>query len=300
MNADKSYAGERRWFKAVLGIALVAGAFSALAGTPVPGGKWSWTFTDTKGRADRPMKVYTYRPRACDSSCPIQFVLHGKMRNASAYRDYWELLADRHKFMVIAPEFSGQQWPKAAAYNLGDVAAQEDREKWAYSAIEHLFDEMRVDQKDYRIFGHGAGAQFVQRMALLRPDNRASVMVAANPGWYTMPEWRKDKGAEPFPYSLVNAKAGEAELRQALSRRFVLLLGEKDDDPDDENLSASAGAKKQGDTRVDRGENFFKAANAAAGDLGVKLAWEMVQVPDVAQDGKSMSQIAADTTYAKR
>jgi len=34
---------------------------------------------------------------------------------------------------------------------------------------------------------------------------------------------------------------------------------QKDDDPDDENLNQSDGALKQGATRVDRGENFFKA-----------------------------------------
>ena len=296
MNANK-----RRWAMRMMGAALMVGAaISSWAATPVPSGKWSWVFTDAKGRVDRPMRVYTYRPRQCDSNCPIMFVLHGQKRNASAYRDYWELLADKHGFMVIAPEFSREHWPKAAAYNLGDLAAQADREKWAYSAIEHLFDEMRVDQKDYRIFGHSAGGQFVQRMALFRPDNRASAMVAANPGWYTMPEWRKEKAAESFPYSLVGSKAGERELRQALAKRFVLLLGEKDDDPDDEGLTQSSGAKKQGETRVGRGEKFFKAANAAAGELGVKFAWELVEAPDVAHDGKTMSQIAADTLYGKK
>src|SRR5258706_4491172 len=162
MNAD-----ERRWVAGLLAIAMLASiACASFAATPVPGGRWSYTFVDKKGRADRPIRIYTYRPRACDSTCPIVFVIAGQKRDAANYRDYWELLADHHKFMVIAPEFSKESWPKAAAYNLGDVAATDDREKWAYSAIEHIFDEMRVDQKDYRIFGHSAGAQFVQRMAL--------------------------------------------------------------------------------------------------------------------------------------
>ena len=271
---------------------------AALASTPVPSGRWSFMFEDAKGRPDRPVKVYTYRPRKCDSTCPILFVMAGVKRDASAYRGYWESAADRYNFIVIAPEFLA--WPRAALYNLGDVKDQPDREKWAFSVIEHLFDEVRDGQKDYRIFGHSAGAQFVQRMALFRPDNRASVMVAANPGWYTMPEWRKDKGAEPFPYSLVNARVGEAELRQALAKRFILMVGEQDADPDDENLNKSAGAMKQGEMRVERGENFFKAATAAASDLGVPLAWELVEVPDVAHSGESMSRAAAETLYAKK
>jgi len=271
---------------------------AAFASTPVPSGRWSFMFEDAKGRPDRPVKVYTYRPRKCDSTCPIMFVMAGVKRDASAYRSYWESAADSYNFIVIAPEFLA--WPKAALYNLGDVKDQPDREKWAYSVIEHLFDEMRDGQKDYRIFGHSAGGQFVQRMALFRPDNRASVMIAANPGWYTMPEWRKDKGAEPFPYSLVNARVGEAELRQALAKRFILMVGEQDVDPDDENLNKSAGAMKQGEMRVERGENFIKAATTAANDLGVKLAWELVEVPDVAHNGESMSKAAAEMLYGRK
>jgi pimeloyl-ACP methyl ester carboxylesterase len=281
-------------------IAILAALNAALAGasTPVPSGKWSFVFNDARGRADRPVRVYTYRPRQCDSTCPITFVMHGVKRDASNYRAYWELAADRYGFIVIAPEFLA--WPKAAAYNLGDVQTQADREKWSYSVVEHLFDEMREGQKDYRIFGHGAGAQFVQRMALLRSDNRASVMVAASPGWYTMPEWRKDKGFEPFPYSLVNSRAGENELRQALARRFVLLVAERDVEPDDENLGQSAGAKKQGEGNIERGENFIKAATAAANDLGVRLAWEFIEVPEASQDGEKMSRAAAEMLYGKR
>lgn len=295
MNADR-----RRWSVTLLGAALLLAASICLAATPVPSGKWRWEFKDMKGRVDRPIRVYTYRPKACDSRCPIMFVMHGMKRNGADYRDYWELLADRHRILIIAPEFSKGAWPKAAAYNLGDVAEQADREKWTYSAIEHLFDEMRDGQATYAIFGHSAGGQFVQRMAILRPDNRASVMIAANPGWYMMPEWRKEKTDNPFPYSLVNAKAGEAEIRQALARRLILLVGENDNDPDDENLEKSAGAMKQGATRVERGENFIKAATTAARDLGVKLAWEFNVVPDVAHDGSTMSKIAAETLYGKK
>jgi len=273
-------------------------ASAALAATPVPSGKWSFAFNDAKGRPDRPVKVYTYRPRQCDSTCPIIFVLAGAKRDASAYRTHWELAADRHGFIVIAPEFLA--WPKAALYNAGDVAAQPDREKWAFSVIEHLFDEVNAGQKDYRIFGHSAGGQFVQRMLLLRPDNRAAVMVAANPGWYSLPEWRKDKGVDPFPYSLLNTPAGEAEVRQALGKRFILMVGDNDVDPDEEKLTESAPAKKQGASAVERGENFFKAANAAAAELGVKLAWELVELPANVQGGEALSKLAADNLYTRR
>lgn len=285
---------------ALLLAALAAMALPAWAATPVPGGKWSFVFTDKKGHADRPIRIYTYRPRSCDSTCPIQFVLHGSKRDASAYRDHWELLADRYKFLVIAPEFSQKSWPRAAAYNLGDVNDNNNPGKWAFSAIEHIFDEMRDGQADYRIFGHSAGGQFVQRMLFFRPDARISVAMVANPGWYTFPEWRPDKTELTFPFSFKGSKIGEAQVRSALARRVVLLIGENDNDPDDENLNQSEGAKKQGPNRLERGENFFKSATSISGELGIKLGWELVEVPATAHDAGAMSKAAAAAVWGPR
>jgi len=281
---------------AVIAAVMMAAATTlpAVAATPVPSGKWSFVFHDRRGTADRPLRVYTYRPRQCDSTCPIVFAMHGKKRMASAARDNLELAADRHGFMVIAPEFSEKHWPKAADYNLGGVADESNREKWAYSAIEHLFDEMRDGQKDYAIIGHSAGAQFVHRLLVLLPDNRVSVAVAANAGWYLMPEWRKDKTSHPYPHSLVDAPAGEKELRRALQRRMVVLLGEQDTNAKDPDLDQSEGSMKQGATRLERGENFFGAATTSARDLGVKLAWELSYVPGAGHDSAKMLKAAAD------
>jgi len=280
---------------------MLAVAVNAQAATSIPNGKWSFVFTDAKGRgAEAPIRVYTYKPRKCDEKCPIQFVLHGVKRNASEYRDHWELIADNYNLVIVAPEFSQKSWPRAAGYNLGDVERQADREKWAFSAIEHLFDEVREGQADYRIFGHSAGAQFIQRMVLFRPDHRAAVAVAANPGWYTMPEWRKDKSPDSFPYSLVGSRAGENELRQAFSKRFVLMVGENDVDPDDEGSMQSAPVKKQGESAVERGENFFKAANSVATDIGAKLAWELIELPTGTREAEAVSRAAVEILYGRR
>jgi poly(3-hydroxybutyrate) depolymerase len=286
--------------KTLAAIIAACAASAALANTPVPGGKWSYTFTDVKGRADRPMRVYTYRPRKCDSTCPMVFVLHGTKRNASEYRDYWVALADHYNILIIAPEFSQKNWPKAAGYNAGEALDQKDREKWAFAAVEHLFDEMRDGQSSYVLFGHAAGGQFAQRFAIFVPDHRASVVIAANPSWYTMPEWRKEKTEAPFPYSLVGSPVGEAELRRALSHRLVVMAGDRDDDPDDDESSRSTLAMKQGETRVDRAETFIKTATAAAQALGVPLAWELIEVPERVQDGEHLSTTAADLLFEKK
>ena len=301
-------AGRREWFLGFAGIAMLLGSLVASAATPVPSGRWSFVFTDQKGRADRPIRVFTYRPRQCDTKCPIVFVLHGAKRDAYPYMKDWASVADDHKVILIGPQFEARHWPKAAAYNAGDVKEQPDREKWAFAAIEHIFDEVRDGQNDYVIFGHGAGAQLVQRMAIYRPDNRARVMVSANPGWYTMPEWRKEKGAdgkerqfkEPYPYSMVDSPAGQAELRAALQKRLILIVNEKDEAPDDEASEKRGEVVKQGENRVERAENFIKAATAASQELGVKLAWELNEAPDKVNDVYTMGEFAARTVFGKR
>jgi hypothetical protein len=97
----------------------------------------------------------------------------------------------------------------------------------------------------------------------------------------------------------VNSLSGEAALRKALVRRMIVMVGEKDDNPNAENLSKDEGAMKEGATRLERAESFFKAATTSAKDLGVKLAWDLVEVPGVAPDGRSMSKAAADALFKK-
>jgi hypothetical protein len=306
MAADK-----RRMLGVAAGVVATLVSTAAFAATPVPSGRWSFVFTDQKGRADRPIRVFTYRPRQCDSKCPIMIVLHGAKRDAYPYMKEWSSVADDHKLILVGPQFEARHWPRSAAYNAGDVKEQPDREKWAFATIERLFDEVRDGQKDYVLFGHGAGAQFVQRMAIYRPDNRARVLIAANPGWYTMPEWRKDKVKvgdkeveraikDPFPYSMIDSPAGESELRAALQKRMVLIVNEKDEAPDDEASEKRGEVVKQGESRVERGENFIKAATAAARDLGVKLAWEFNEAPDKVNDVYTMGDYAAKAVFGKR
>ena len=288
------------WFVAAFGI-LASSA--VVAATPVPSGRWSFVFTDQKGRPDRPIRVFTYRPKQCDETCPIVIVLHGAKRDAYPYMKDWGSIADERKVIVIGPQFEARHWPKSAGYNAGDVKEQADRAKWAFAAIEHLFDEVRVGQNDYVIFGHGAGAQFVQRMAIYHPNNRARVMVASNPGWYTMPEWRKDKEKaykEPYPYSMIESPVGEADLKAGLQKRMILIVNEKDEAPDDEASEKRGEVVKQGENRVERAENFIKAATTASQELGVKLGWEMSEAPDTVKDVYTMGEFASKTVFGKR
>ena len=83
------------------------------------------------------------------------------------------------------------------------------------------------------------------------------------------------------------------QVRAALAKRFILLAGEKDTDGNAPDLNRSSGAMRQGANRLERAETFFKAATAAAQDLGIKFIWEYQEVPGVAHDGAAMSKAAA-------
>jgi len=295
MNAD----GRRYFLGLLAAIVMSCGAVTASAKTPVPGGKWSWVWTDRAGM-NQPMRVYTYRPRDCDSTCPMLIALHGALRKASDMRDYWELIADRYKFLVVTPEFSEDKYP-GEAYALGGVGTEQNKERWVFATIEHLFDEMSDGQKGYTLFGYSAGAQVAHRLALLRPGNRATTVVVANAGSYTSPEFRADKGAGSFPASLVGSGVTEADVRKALSSRLIVMLGESDNDPEAVDMGKGDSAAKQGASRLERGENFFKAATTVAGQLGVKFAWELDEVSGPASaTAPALCKQAAETLFRKK
>ena len=114
---------------------------------------------------------------------------------------------------------------------------------------------------------------------------------------FTFDFWQ-EKSEAVFPYSLVGTPAGEAEVKRALTRRLVVMVGEKDAEPDEDPLAA--GAKAQGEGRIDRGETFIKAATAAAGELGAALAWELHELPATAGDGAAASRAASEIMFPKR
>lgn len=269
---------------------LVAGP--AQAATPIPSGKWSFVFNDAKA-PDRPMRVYTYRPASCDARCPLVMLIHDLERDGSRYRDAWVEHAERHRFALAAPEFADRWWARDAYASI-DPEKDKNRERWSFAALERVFDEVAEGRDGYLLYGHGVGGEFAVRMSLLRPDHRAKLIVAANPGWYTFPEWRKEKKPDRFPYTLFESPVGETELRAALQRRVVVLVGENDTDGQHKTLKRTEPAMKQGANRLQRAENFFKAATATANELGVKLGWQLTDVPGVGHDGFALSPTAAD------
>lgn len=285
---------------------MVSLAFSqsvVLAATALPSGKSQFEFTDHKGDPSRPVTVWMFVPDGCDSKCPLQFVLHGVKRNGEEYLDNWVEFAKAGKFVVVAPEFTRKYFPKDDDYSLGRSTTEADPAKWAFAVPEHLFDELKsrhgFTASTYRMFGHSAGGQVVHRLHLFNPRHRADPIIAANPGWYTLPEWGIGPTEFKFPYNTIGSRVDAARAKDAFSRPFVLMLGTSDVDAADPSLNKSKGANEQGRYRYARGEYFFTAATKAAKTLGVDLAWKKIPVDGVAHDNARMAAAAIELMAAR-
>jgi hypothetical protein len=237
----------------------------------------SFTFVDARGSGDHPITVWYYRPAVLRHDARVIFVMHGGSRTGEAARDAGAASTRPHDFVILAPEFSERDYP-GDAYAFGNMADSAGRlrpeSRWALSAIEHLFDAIReagrLTTPTYDIIGHSAGGQFVHRLVLFVPGARFRRAVASSPGRYAFPSL-----TAPFPYGLRGTAIDAGTLVHALSRDFVLLLGDRDtvDRPREPE------AMSQGRNRFARGLRFFAAATEMANEIGAPLAWRLVILP---------------------
>lgn len=277
-------------------VANTATAAQASAEARLASGSGVFDYTFVSAETPRKVTVWYHRPAEAGADAAIVFVLHGQGRTASNYRKHWIPFAERQRFVLLVPEFSRSQFPGNQGYNLGNMVGPDGKQhperQWTYSAIEALFDDVRAANgfvpKTYDIYGHSAGGQFVHRLVLFKPHARFRVAVAANSGWYTMP----DRSVR-FPYGLGGSSVGPEQLTRALSRRLVVLLGDADNNPDDPQLKHTFGALEQGPHRLARGDAFFQRAKRMAAELGVPLAWTLETAPGVAHSNAAMAPFAA-------
>lgn len=224
----------------------------------------------------------------------VVFVMHGTTRNAEEYRDSWTPLLRHRRWVVVAPEFDREDFPGATAYNLGGVVDDSGDPRpdsdWTFAYIEPLAERVRamtgVREATFDMFGHSAGAQFVHRYLAFVPRAAVRRAVAANAGWYTTP----DPDVE-FPYGLQEAPS-EVDVAGLLAADLTVLLGSED--TEDENLRQDEGAARQGETRVERGEAFYRLGSELARSRKLPFRWSLRVVPGVAHDHSPMASLAAE------
>ena len=257
-------------------------------------GAGSLTFNDPASPHNPPVTVWYYNPDVREDS-PVVFVMHGAGSSALQYRDGWAGYAAAEKFLLLAPEFSGPHASDTARYNLGGMMTEAggrlDEACWTLTAIERIFDRVKagtgLKTPGYCIYGHSAGAQFVHRLVLFKPGARIRKAIAANAGWYAMPDFRAR-----FPYGLADSGVDREALRKSFSQKLVILLGEGDTDPGHPGLRNTPEAMAQGKNRLERGRRFFGAARDGAAAAAMPFNWELKIVSGAGHENDKMSREA--------
>ncbi|WP_166870746.1 alpha/beta hydrolase [Salinibacterium sp. ZJ450] len=265
------------------------------ASSVIHGGLGRFTFRPDGPLEDNPIRVWYSAPHGSLADADILIVMHGAQRDGKDYRADWLPLLKGTNTLLLVPEFSEREYRGVEAYNLGRTVDRDGdlrpHDEWSFGAIEQLFDlvvdEVGSSATDYALFGHSAGAQFVHRFVEFMPEARARVAVAANAGWYTVPD-----DSIAFPYGTEDAPVSASEMRPAFAQRLIVLLGLDDTDPHDDLLQRDRNTDKQGKTRLARGTHFFEQARSAAAEDAAPFNWQLLTVPGVAHEHAEMAAAA--------
>lgn len=233
----------------------------------------SFVFDTSLGNDAPSITVWYYRLDNIKRNTPVVFLMHGSSRTGKEARDLGLLHAKKHNVILLAPEFSQQQYPDDT-YAFGNMIASGSKplpeSMWAFTTIERVFDvprkNLNLDIETYDIVGHSAGGQLVQRLVLFAPHSRFRRAVASSPGRYAFPKF-----SENFPYGFKGTSLEPAVLARVFSRDFVLVLG----DHDTVDRDREPQAMHQGANRFARGLRFFATATEEANRLKILLAWRL-------------------------
>jgi hypothetical protein len=250
---------------------------------------------------DRPLLLHSARPLRFDGDTPVLIVHHGVGRNGRDYRDYWMPLVDEARTLVISVEFTEAAFPDYLWYHFGnrhdEKGVPNPREQWTYGIDERLFTVLRdqglTRRRNYGLFGHSAGGQFVHRMLSFGFRDRVAVAVSANAGTYAMPDLEI-----AWPFGLGETELGAKALRRLLEFPITVMTGTRDTKTTGRFFPKGPRSMRQGATRHERAHNYVKAGHAAAEALGTQCTWTVINVSDVGHDGERMSVAAAPVVAA--
>src|SRR5262245_40754180 len=247
-------------------------------------GAGSFVFSEPAAGTRCSLRVFYFRPRASAREDRIVIAMHGFDRAASDFRDHLVDGAKRHGLIVLVPEFDAEAFPDAYAYNYGNVrlappsATVSPRDLWNFRIIDRLFQHVRTAigsvWETFGLFGLSAGAQYVFRYLALMDASAVNMAVAANCGWYMLPDLAVD-----YPVGMGGLDLDGRHLSRYLGRHLIVLLGDADSDHAAPDLPRHAAAMAQGRHRLARGLWHFAHSKQVAEQLGMCFRWKLEIVP---------------------
>jgi poly(3-hydroxybutyrate) depolymerase len=252
------------------------------------------------------LPVFVAKPDKVNKATRLVVVMHGRKRNAEEYRDQWIEAAKDLNLLVVVPEFSEKNFPEVWGFNYGNVMTREsepiEKKLHAFSSISPLANEaiekFKLKSNNWGIYGHGAGAHFVHRYVLHQPEANHTLAIAANLGWYL------SMTDQQWPFGLTNSGIEDAQLKQAFSKYFLLMLGKADTSTKPNSPYAKEhwdSISLQGEHRLARGRNFFKSAVEKSKEVDQFFKWGMVEVPTEKGHGNTEQMVpyAAEMFFAR-
>ena len=255
--------------------------------TPVDAGFDSRYSTVSAELASGPLSVHRFEPSGCAAQ-RILFVFAGYERDARAYLRRARRLAKRECFVVYAPDFDRERFPRSKYQHAG-VSAQAAS---ADSCMGRILGELiswahqreGLEPRNYVMFGHSAGGQMLSRVAAYCPPRGVGRIVIANPSAYVSPNM-----FEPAPYgfgSVLDLHERETRLREYLSLPLTIYLGSAD--KGDALLDTRAPANRQGMNRYHRGLTVYEEAAKIAEKRGWDFRWRLVIADGVGHSSRGM------------
>ena len=289
-------------------------------------GSGSFLVEGGKGKADKAIKVFYYKPENYQPDSKILFVIPGAGRNGDSYRDAWEEESEKHSLIVLSPQYPEQFYGFGAYHLCGMIHPVDlkssitfiedtniaqldetqfriepnlDTASWIFNDFDRVFDlvvaSLHSTQSTYDIFGHSAGGHILHRLALFQGNTKADRIIAANPSFYTLPSFDFS-----FPFGLKGLPANKQSLQQAFNKNLVVFLGEHDNENEKGGtLLRSTTADKQGLHRLARGQYFYEYAKATADTLGFEFNWKLEVVPKTGHNHRKMGDAAGRYLYER-
>ena len=274
------------------------------------------------------IKIHYYMPPQFNEETSVIIVIPGAGRNASDYRDSWIKSADKFNLLVLSPSYPKGRYG-FSAYHLGGVVDAlelknpiiervdgritkyrmndadiqftfvEDKSDWIFDDFDSIFSSVKSiigsKQTHYDLFGHSAGGQILHRLAVFKPSSKADRIVAANSGFYTLPDT-----SIRFPFGTNGTPLSQKDIHRSFTSELVVLLGESDDKNEKRGtMLHTSSADAQGLGRFERGKYFFSQSQELAKSMNAPFSWQLKSVKGVGHDYRKMGEAAADLLYNK-
>lgn len=234
----------------------------AAARQPLPGRLARYFLDDDDG-----LPYMLYLPSRVRAGQPILVSVHGISRNAGEHARLFAPLAEEAGVVLVAPVFARERFP--GYQRLAPNARGERPVEVLERIVAEVARRTGADGRRVYLFGYSGGGQFVHRFVMARPARVAGYAVGAA-GWYTFPDAERR-----FPHGLRRSPTlglGGFDAEAFLRVPGWVLVGERDTRRDAALHASARVLRLQGGSRLERGQRWAQAMNAAAAAHGLARA----------------------------